>query len=711
MRGVSRAIGEAVRWRLYVTACLLACLSCEGPRGPRGATGDAGPAGMNGKDGAKGENGAPGARGAQGPRGPAGDAGAPVSMLQLEPEGVVGIVHDPSGQTVPGGKVYFVPAHDVKALGKTPIDLSLSPDQTAASTSDEPLEDLIDANADDYAGAAVGQDGVYRVKELAAGSYFVVWTPADTDRAHLPGGSACRSAIDRSSLAGTQLDLRVSGRPSESATYVGSSGCFGCHGRNRSMRTTHRLSLQLPGLRGAFQDAAAWPMLDQGVAAFDQGATLYYYDCDPSQTGEVKCSVSSTDPTTATPSAVISFQVVLARNTALPREEVGAYTLQLVNRAGSGDATYSVAITYGGMLSKQHYLTRRTNKDGSLGYFVLPLQRNVNGNDSNPSRSDWVFRDYHSEQWYDFDTSSLREPDATQSFDAQCAGCHFTGMRLSGDAKQGFSAHAIGEANGDFDYDGDGRHDEINIGCESCHGPASEHLEAKTRGVGIVSPSLLTPERELLVCGRCHSRPLGIGADGGGAPLSRAGAMPPPGLRRSEYAAGFTTRVDGDGADFFASGDSRSNHAQYSDFLRTSMARNGSVLMTCTSCHDAHGSDQNTHELKRAASDNSACTGCHSQAPYLAVHDHVAKATNFIHDATSDAELACTTCHMVRTATSGAQIKALRDNIPSTPVVQYFHGDIASHRFEVTPRSQYDTQPVAATLACGFCHGEKLPNP
>ena len=109
--------------------------------------------------------------------------------------------------------------------------------------------------------------------------------------------------------------------------------------------------------------------------------------------------------------------------------------------------------------------------------------------------------------------------------------------------------------------------------------------------------------------------------------------------------------------------------------------------------------------------DDTACTGCHSQAQYLTPHDHVEKVTGFVHDASSDEELACTTCHMVKTATSGAQQKALRDNIPSMPVVQYYHGDIASHRFEVTRIAQHDVQPVAATLACGFCHGEQLKNP
>ena len=219
-------------------------------------------------------------------------------------------------------------ATDIDALAKKAIDFSLTPEQTAASATDEPLEDLIDANTDTYASAAVGQDGVYRLKKLAAGRYFVVWIPADTDRAHLPGGSACRSARDRTSLAGAQLDLRVSGRPSDSATYVGSTGCLACHGRNRSMRTTHRLSLQPPGLRGAFQDATQWPAIDQGVDAFDQPTTLYYYDCDPDEAGEVKCSVSSTDPTIATPGAVVSFELVLARNTGVARGEVGAYTLR-----------------------------------------------------------------------------------------------------------------------------------------------------------------------------------------------------------------------------------------------------------------------------------------------------------------------------------------------------------------------------------------------
>src|SRR6185295_1709238 len=107
-------------------------------------------------------------------------------------------------------------------------------------------------------------------------------------------------------------------------------------------------------------------------------------------------------------------------------------------------------------------------------------------------------------------------------------------------------------------------------------------------GARIVSPSYLTPERETQLCGSCHSRPEGLG--GGGeveAPLDVDGFMPRPGIRRSEFVLEHTGRVDGDPAnDFWPSGDSRSHHQQYSDFIRSRMYRNDSQLLTCATCHD-----------------------------------------------------------------------------------------------------------------------------
>lgn len=707
--GSSRPVCTAIAGVSCVLASMLLALACEGPRGARGASADAGSQGRPGAQGLPGEAGPQGEPGPSGPPGTTPDAGDSMT-LPLQPEGVVGVVRDPSAQVVAGGFVYFVPAADVAALAQTPIDLSLAPNATAALTIDEPLEDLLDAHAGDYTRARIGQDGVYVLPKLDAGQYFVVFVPAAEDQAHLPGGSACRSALDQASLAGTQLDLRVSGRPSAAARYVGSSGCLNCHGRHRALGTAHRVGLQVPRIAGAYQDTRAWPAIYDGLQAFDDNATFYFYDCDPTRSAEAKCKVSRTDPTLAQPSAIVSFEAQLQRDAGIALADVGAYALTLVNRQGSGTLSFPVALTYGGALGKQHYLAQSQNANGTLSYFVLPLQWNTAGDDSYAAFEDWSYRDYRSEQWYDFDTDALATPAMEHAFDGQCAGCHLTGMQLTGDLTAGLSAHAASEVHGELDYDGDGRREEINLGCESCHGPGSEHIEARTRGLAIVSPSLLTPERETLLCGRCHSRPLGKLAGGLGAPLGEDGSMPPPWLRRAELAAQYVTRVDGDATDFHASGDSKSHHAQYSDFIRSTMYRNGSVLMTCTSCHDAHGSDEHAHSLLRASNDNAACTGCHSQDEYTAPRGHVEAATGFIHDGSALSDLTCVGCHMVRTVASGARIPALLDRLPDAPRVQYFHGDIASHRFAVTPREAYAAQPVASTLKCGFCHGENLPN-
>jgi predicted CXXCH cytochrome family protein len=689
-----------------LAAALLWGTACEGPAGPAGPSGQPGSMGPEGEIGPGGNDGAPGERG-----GP-GQAADATDTLRLEVGGLVGMVRDPSGQAVASGAVYLVPAVDVAELSKQPIDLSLSPGLTAMLAHDEPLEDLLDRHSSEYPRALVSDTGSYRFEALAAGSYFIVWTPSDQDANHLPGGSACRAALDSASLVGTRLDLAVSGRPGDQASYVGSSACFDCHGRHRSMKSAHRVGLQVPGIRGAFQDTSAWPTFDAGLNAFDAGTTLFYYDCDPARQGDAVCRVSTEDPSLTTPSAVVRFELRLVRNMTVPRDQVGAYSVQLVNRSGPGSATYAVALTYGGAVYKQRYITRRTNPNASLSHFVLPLQYNTGGSLTLTSPSDWPWTDYQSRQWYDFASSTLAQPTPAQAFDNNCAGCHLTGMRLTGDSNSGWSARAVADPNGDFDLDGDGRRDEINTGCENCHGPGSEHLESKTRGLRIVSPSLLTPERENMICGRCHSRPQGIGGGGTEAPLSDHGVMPAAGIRRSQFAGEFTTRVDASGMDLYASGDSRSNHQQYTDFIRSSMYRNAYVLMTCSSCHDSHGSEQTEHMLRNAADDNGACTACHSSSEYTAVRGHVQKVTGFVHDGSDDSFFTCTSCHMVRTAVSGARHPELLDFVPKTAVaVQYLHGDIASHRFAVTGRSQAALQPVAATLACGFCHGTDFVNP
>jgi len=658
--------------------------------------------------------------GEQGTGGAGGDPGTPDAGVGAEAFGLTGTVTEANGELVPSGIVYLVPASEVEELAQTPIDLFASPQDTAMLAVDEPIEDLLDANAERYEQADVDVDGAYRFETLPEGRHFVVWVPHDDDARHLPGGDSSRVSFDSDSLIGMQMDIRVSPQPSASARYLGSSACTGCHGLESTTRTAHNVGLQVPGVRSPLQDVEPWPDFDEGLQAFEgPGTTLYYYDCNPGVAEPAKCSVADSPPAGA-----VAFTINLRRDAMKPVGELGAYYVEMVD--GSVER-YDVVLTYGGALQRQQYLTRRTNADGSFSYFVLPVQYNYQGDSGNPDPADWPWRDYRSDLWYDFGADTLRQPNNADSFDNNCAGCHFTGYELrsvtgaggaggaggnGGSDVEGWAASAVVDAGGSFDYDGDGRVELINVGCESCHGPGSDHLMPSANGRHIASPGLLTPGRQAALCGSCHSRPLGIGGGERGLPLSEENEMPPPGIRRAAFAVNHTTRVSGDpDEDFFDSGDAFGNYQQYSDHIRSKHYRNPSRLLTCTNCHSPHANSADIAAMDTSGDDNTLCTTCHSPAvtPELyPLTDHVAEVTGgSVHD--DRGPFLCTECHMVPTARSGASLPALED-----PPKQYYWNDIASHRMSMTRRAAFPgqpDQPIAFTNQCGFpCHGNFLPN-
>lgn len=654
-----------------------------------------------------------GETGPEGPQGPPGEPGEPPDggVVEPEPLGLVGFVMERNLTPVSSGVVVLVPAADVEALSQTPIDLFASPDDAAMSLVDEPIEDLLDENGEGYEQVPVAADGEYRFETLPEGRHFVVWAPADDDEQHFPGGDSSRTSFDSSSLVGMQMDIYVSSRPSPAASYVGSSTCMGCHGLPSTTRTAHNVGLQVPGVRSILQDVEPWPDFDEGLSAFEAGTTLYFYDCDNMALDPSKCAVD-----VAPPAGAVAFTLDLRRDPGVPLGSIGAYYVEMVN--GTTER-YDVVLTYGGALERQQYLTRRTNADGSFSYFVLPFQYNYQGDFANPDPDDWPWRDYRSELWYDFSTSALRTPDNAESFDNNCAGCHFTGFRLTGSDADGWSAHAAVDPQGAFDYDGDGRPELINTGCEACHGPGSEHLELSPRGSYIVSPGSLTPGRHVLLCGKCHSRPLGVGGGMKGLPLAEDDQMPPPGLRRSEFASLHTTRVNGAPEDFFSSGDAAAHYQQYSDHIRSRHYRNPVRLTTCTGCHNPHANASDIAAMDTSGNPNAVCTTCHSEQANPELYplpEHVADVTGVTgHNSLEQffGPFVCTQCHMVPTAKSGAAVPALLDDLGGPPTIQYFWNDIAGHRMTVTRLESVSSpldQPLAVTNECGECHREFLPN-
>lgn len=647
----------------------------------------------NGADGARGPEGAAGAEGTQGAPGEActiaqngdgtstitcGDVEVVVSdgedgedgedgvnwegYVPLEELGVVGVVTDRTGTPVRSGTVYFVPAASVAELPATTT--------AVGSSNDEPLEDLIAASGDAYPQAEIDALGRFVVPTLEDGRWFITFVPADDDPGHYPGGSLCRTARETSEIVGTRVDIAVSSATPHDAEYVGSGACVRCHGLTHVADTMHRNGIWSPYDVGPLQnlpDELWWSFEDK----FDAETTVWFYGYDSTR-GFDKYLTSESDPGTGN----VSFTVTV-------REREGSYEMLLENVANPADPDWIIRVdaVYGGGIWKQRYLTRVTTSFGTF-WTLMPLQYNYAGaDDPTYPRTSRQWRDYHGDWWYNESTRTFRNPNAGQSFERNCASCHAVGAQITGSSDTIWEANVISDRIwGDFDFTGDGIADEMNVGCESCHGPGSAHWAQAGLGRDIVSPSLLTPEREAMICGQCHSRPKGsLGTD---SPVDAEGWMMVAGTSRNDFLTFHaTTQLDGGANDFHADAarHSRSHHQQYSDFIRSQMYKNDTELMTCSSCHDPH-SRENPRQLRADPSDNSALCGgaCHSaQADDLRGHinTQLGAGMGSLMDFAS-----CSDCHMPRTATTGA-------GEPGVTIggVLYWQGDISSHMFDVPP--------------------------
>jgi hypothetical protein len=657
------------------------------------ALGVAGCSGDDGRDGADGTDGTDGTDGSAGP------PGLPAGQLPTQPAGVVGFVKSAAGTAATGGTVYFVPSADVAALPAPAIPYVVD------SPNDEPLEDLIASNGAGYQKAAVGANGSYSLTTLGAGSYFVTYVPAADDATLLPGGSSSRRALPATSLVGKQLDIDVSSAVPADAHYVGSGVCVSCHGIAHISETMHRIGIWSSYETGKLQNLE--PRFDELYQAIEgkfeanggAGTVIYFYDYDSTR-GFDKFKTSETDP-----GANVAFTVTV-RKTGDDLE----FLLKNVLNPTDPDRVYRVDYVYGGGVKKQRYVTTLSNAAGPYGA-LLPVQFQHDGKDTNADRSTKIWRDYNAFKWYDYPNLKFKTPGPDDSFEKNCVSCHAAGSQITKVEAAGNPAIYTWKAkvvedrffgSGDFDYNGNGVRDELNVGCESCHGPGSKHWEVAGQSKYIVSPSLLTPEREAVICGQCHSRPKGfLNTD---SPINSNGMMMIAGTSRNDYLKNYAVKqIDGAASDFYGDVDkhSKSHHQQYSDFIRSSMYMNSSELMTCSSCHDPHRRTAYTRQLLNDPTDNEASCGassCHA-AETQDVKAHIL-AQGIDTGGLKDGAL-CQDCHLTKTAKTGAGKPGLLIN-----GVQYWHNDITSHLFKVPDRALATTQkmPVPYTNECGYCH-------
>lgn len=282
---------------------------------------------------------------------------------------------------------------------------------------------------------------------------------------------------------------------------------------------------------------------------------------------------------------------------------------------------YEVAYTFGIYPLQQYLITfpggrlqalgiawdNRPREAGGQRWFHLYPDQELKGGD----RLHWTGRD--------------------QTWNHMCADCHSTGLKKNYDL--GTDAY-------------DTTWSEVNVACETCHGPGSRHIawaqsstspatrsdqpHSDRKGLmtwlgarkdenwemnpktGIAKRSAPPGSAELDTCGACHARRSVISTEPtAGAPFLNTYL---PALLEPEL--------------YHADGQIDGEVFEYGSFLQSRMHKAG---VTCSDCHEPHG-------LGLRADGNAVCAQCHAPSRFEAVSHHH-------HDATSTGAR-CTGCHM-----------------------------------------------------------------
>jgi hypothetical protein len=276
------------------------------------------------------------------------------------------------------------------------------------------------------------------------------------------------------------------------------------------------------------------------------------------------------------------------------------------------------------------------------------------------------------------------------SWNAVCVSCHTTQGKTALSTPWG--AEPL------FSQQIDTKAAEFGIACESCHGPASDHIRANRSparrytlhlsarpDATIVQPLRLDPRRSSEVCGQCHG--LWEYYDADGERDANANGLPyRPGdvLTKSRFIVQPSVNADSpmmkklleDDRNFvkdifWSDGMVRSTGREYNGLIDSPCYRNAKDdqhTLTCFSCHSMHrvsgdvrsDAEWADDQLKPEAQGNGACTPCHSAiGASVAAHTH--------HPAESSGS-SCYNCHMPHT-TYGL-LKTIRSHQISSPSVQ-----------------------------------------
>ena len=376
-------------------------------------------------------------------------------------------------------------------------------------------------------------------------------------------------------------------------------------------------------------------------------------------------------------------------------EEVRVTTLDGQERSYTiEDVRFTMGIKY-----RQRYIAETT--EGT--YVVLPGQWNVDD-------GAWV------------------SASPTGDWLKACGGCHTTGFDVE---TQTFS--------------------EIGVGCESCHGPGSVHIETAMNLPANVNPygeevyalrQTIVNSVDSAICGQCHNR--GTSPDGEhGYPVGYVVGGP---FDETMFTSVAPTGAEDD-ANFWANGLERKHRQQYITWSGSAHASAHTTIQEmeygreyCMACHSTDYANQDTTFAQDVVTLQSAqfgvtCVGCHSPHGEADVEDQLVGESYALcvschtgtGGGTSVIRVGATVHHAMREMYEGRQFLGVGPN-PSPhfsneaygPVCATCHmpataasaeyGDIPSHTFHVLlPTDAQEGQIDSCTVCHDMSHDDMTP--
>lgn len=223
---------------------------------------------------------------------------------------------------------------------------------------------------------------------------------------------------------------------------------------------------------------------------------------------------------------------------------------------------------------------RPTDYEVKYTFGVEPLQQYLLALDRGRLQAFTVAWDVNERRWfhlYPDERIDHRDPlhwtQPAQNWNFMCAECHSTDLKKNFDLDTGSYSTSWKQ---------------IDVGCQACHGPASNHVAAQTPGKQDFALDFAAADAtaQIETCARCHSRRSVISDD------YRHGER----LMQTHLPSLLTADL------YFPDGQIRDEVYEYGSFLQSKMHAKG---VRCSDCHEPHS-------LKLRREGNQLCAGCHN---------------------------------------------------------------------------------------------------